>query len=224
MDLVKPVRCEQSAIQKYYAKRVRCYEHVYSVCRPSGLMNNMYRIAWFPLRRIYRYTIQYLSGRTPQCVLDVGCGTGIYSIELARSGSHITGIDSCKDMIEAADELVRSHGLNDRVSTVLADYLEWSGAATSQYDLILAIGVMDSVHDVSTYLTSFKRLAGELILTFPAKSLFSPVTEFSYRKQGFYGYSYTRPHVEELLRTAGFEIMHFQKVFPGTYWVHARRV
>lgn len=186
-------------------------------------MNRFYRIAWFPLRRIYNYTMQYLAGRSQQRILDVGCGTGIYSIELAKRGNRVTALDACKEMIDATATLVKRERLAERLETVCGDYLKWSRDTTTNYDLVLAIGVMDSVQDALTHLESFRRMAGEIILTFPARSPLSPITEFSYRRHGIVGYSYTKEQVRGLLDDAGFKIVHFDKIFPGNYWVHARR-
>ena len=36
--------------------------------------------------------------------LDVGCGTGRYSVELANNGAKVTAIDFCKPMLEVAKQ------------------------------------------------------------------------------------------------------------------------
>jgi len=214
----------QTTIQEYFAKRARCYKEAYSNEKSRGFLNSYYQIAWFPLRSIFRYTIEYLAGINPQCVLDIGCGTGVYVAALAECGIAVTGLDSCKEMIDAAESLLEHSGLNGRAQTILADYLEWSGKTEQKYDLALAIGVMDYVDDAPIYLASFKRVAREVVVTFPAKSMFSFIADFSYRQRGIRGYSYKREQIEKLLRAAGFEIIHFTKIFPSTYWVHVRRM
>jgi SAM-dependent methyltransferase len=44
-------------------------------------------------------------------VLDVGCGTGIHSIELARRGYEVLGVDLSQKMIEVAREKSRAAGV-----------------------------------------------------------------------------------------------------------------
>lgn len=126
-------------------------------------------------------------------------------------------------MIDATKSLLEQHGLGVRVQTVLADYLDWSKENRQVYDLALAIGVLDYTGDAGVYLTSFRRVAGEVIVTFPARSMFSFIADFSYRQQGIGGYFYDEPQIRDLLRESGLEIVSFSKIFPGTYWVHARR-
>lgn len=44
-------------------------------------------------------------------ILDIGCGTGRHSIELARRGYHVTGIDLSPSMVKKANELARKENL-----------------------------------------------------------------------------------------------------------------
>jgi hypothetical protein len=128
-------------------------------------------------------------------------------------------------MIDATESLLERSGLGGRVQTILADYLAWSGEAGEEYDLALAIGVLDyvNVNDAVAYLASFRRVAQEVIVTFPAKSMFSFVTGFNYRQHGICGYFYSEQQIKELLKTAGLEIVCFTKISPGPYWVHTKR-
>ena len=213
----------KKTMRDYYAKRVRCYREAYSDKRSKGLLNRFYQVGWFPLRSIYRYTVQYLKEYTPRRVLDIGCGTGVYVAALANRAFTVTGLDSCREMIDATENFLERSGLNDRARTVLADYLEWSKNIEEEYDIALAIGVMDCVGDAASYLVSFRRVAREVIVTFPVKSMFSFITDFSYRQQGMRGYFYGEQQVKDLLLAAGLEIVHFTKIPPSTYWVHARR-
>ncbi len=212
-----------TTMQDYYAKRVRCYKEAYSDEKSKGFLNRFYQIGWFPLPSIFRYTMQYLKGYMPRSILDIGCGTGVYVAALANRGFTVTGLDSCKGMIDATESLLERSGLNDRAQAVLADYLEWSRGVEEEYDIALAIGVMDCVGDADAYLASFRRVAQEVIVTFPAKSMFSFLTGFSYRQQGMKGYFYGERQVKDLFLAADFEIVHFTKIPPSTYWVHARR-
>jgi 2-polyprenyl-3-methyl-5-hydroxy-6-metoxy-1,4-benzoquinol methylase len=44
-------------------------------------------------------------------ILDIGCGTGRHSIELARRGYHITGIDLSESLLARAREKAKVHNL-----------------------------------------------------------------------------------------------------------------
>lgn len=49
-------------------------------------------------------------------VLDVGCGTGIHLVWLAKNGANVTGIDVSDKRIEMARKVVKNQGLEERVS------------------------------------------------------------------------------------------------------------
>jgi 2-polyprenyl-3-methyl-5-hydroxy-6-metoxy-1,4-benzoquinol methylase len=214
----------QNLIQKYFAKRVKCYEEAYSRTKPTGLTNTIYHLCWFPLRLIFSHTTTYLKGLEPRTVLDIGCGCGNYSVELASRGALVTALDTCAEMIAATRHRVEQSRLGDRIKTVHADYIEWSMGSAQKYDLILAIGLFDYVRDAGQYLESFRRLSDEVIMTFPSDYPLSFLAHFSYRHQGVQGYFYTRKAIEGLLKSAGMEIVSFARNFPSTFWVHARRI
>ena len=44
-------------------------------------------------------------------VLDVGCGTGNFSLKLARMGLKVTGIDISDNMLKVAENKARAEGL-----------------------------------------------------------------------------------------------------------------
>ena len=213
-----------TAIQNYFEKRVQCYLEAYSKKKPSSLTDAMYRLGWYSLRIILRRTMRYLDAIKPQSVLDIGCGCGIYSVELARRGIAVTALDTCRGMIDATENLLKQNDLQDRVATVCADYLEWSEGVVHEYDVLLAIGLFDYVPDPSAYLASFRKVAKGAIMTFPADYALSFLAEISYRHHGIQGYFYTGKQIEELLHAAGFEVLHFSKLFPSTYLVHAGRL
>ena len=45
-------------------------------------------------------------------VLDIGCGTGNFSIKLARMGCKVTGVDISAEMLKVAKDKARSQGLD----------------------------------------------------------------------------------------------------------------
>jgi 2-polyprenyl-3-methyl-5-hydroxy-6-metoxy-1,4-benzoquinol methylase len=57
------------------------------------------------------FILRELGLRPGESVLDVGCGTGRHSIELARRGILPTGIDQSEDMLRVARRLAKEAGL-----------------------------------------------------------------------------------------------------------------
>ena len=80
-------------------------------------------------------------------ILDVGCGSGLVSLELARNGYHVTGIDISKTCIEVALKALEENpyivGFGSLEYQVMP-FLEVSGT----YDIILFCGSLHHMLDV----------------------------------------------------------------------------
>lgn len=74
-------------------------------------------------------------------ILDAGCGTGRYSIELARRGYIVHGVDLSPELIEVAR---RAMGSTGGVSFAIADIF---ALPTTQYAGLLCRGVLNDVID-----------------------------------------------------------------------------
>ncbi|MBR2044068.1 MAG: class I SAM-dependent methyltransferase [Clostridia bacterium] len=66
----------------------------------------------------YASRAEYLAGlfikydKMPSLLLDVGCGTGGFSVEFAKKGVEVIGADPSYGMLTAAGEKARKHGVN----------------------------------------------------------------------------------------------------------------
>lgn len=63
---------------------------------------------------------EYLSGK-PELVLDLGCGTGRMTIELAKRGYDMTGVDYSPEMLGHAMESAESAGLDGKILWLCQD-------------------------------------------------------------------------------------------------------
>ena len=73
-------------------------------------------------------------GITPCNVLDIGCGTGSSSIELARHGYNVTAIDISSKAIDIARSKINSQRVDFKVCDILSDNLN------SVFDFAIDIG------------------------------------------------------------------------------------
>ncbi len=73
--------------------------------------------------------------------LDLGCGSGVFSVYVAKRGWDVTGVDFMPRAIEMAKE--RAKREDARVTWVNADLLEWT--APTSFDLILDSGCLHSL-------------------------------------------------------------------------------
>ena len=85
------------------------------------------------------YLTRVIGESRPARILDVGCGTAVYSRIAARADPLvlIDGIDLSESVIDAARAEVRAAGLDDRIRLHAADVRSWDPGAG--YDLILLV-------------------------------------------------------------------------------------
>jgi ubiquinone/menaquinone biosynthesis C-methylase UbiE len=74
--------------------------------------------------------------KTGERVLDIGCGTGIYMLELARRDVHVVGVDPSMEMILIAREKFRQAGLKGCFICGSAEALPFR---PERFDLALAV-------------------------------------------------------------------------------------
>lgn len=66
----------------------------------------------------------YTAGK-PELVLDLGCGTGSMTIELARRGYDMTGIDLSPEMLDVARARAEEAGVGDKMLWLCQDMTEF---------------------------------------------------------------------------------------------------
>jgi 2-polyprenyl-6-hydroxyphenyl methylase/3-demethylubiquinone-9 3-methyltransferase len=84
-------------------------------------------------------------------ILDIGCGGGILCEPLARLGADMTGVDPAQANIEAARAHAAQSGLAIDYRCSTAEALAEQG---EQFDLVLAMEVVEHVTDVALFVAS----------------------------------------------------------------------
>ena len=87
-------------------------------------------------------------GKAPELILDLGCGTGSMTLELARRGYDMTGVDYSVEMLDIARERACSQGLLDKILWLCQDMTE--------IDLYGTVDVAVSCLDCINHLTAPK--------------------------------------------------------------------
>jgi 2-polyprenyl-6-hydroxyphenyl methylase/3-demethylubiquinone-9 3-methyltransferase len=116
-----------------------------------------------PLRLRYTETAVKLSGAR---VLDVGCGGGILSESMARSGARVLGIDLSQAVLDVAE----LHALESKVSVeyqvIAAEDL--AAAQPASFELVTCMEMLEHVPDPASMLAVLARLVrpgGDVIVS-----------------------------------------------------------
>jgi SAM-dependent methyltransferase len=106
-----------------------------------------------PVQKECRTIAMWLVGRgvvPGATLLDAGCGTGRYAIELGRRGYVVRGIDASMDLLEQARRSLSEQA--SQVSFTVGDILT---LPASKYDAILCRGVLNDLVDEDARLSAF---------------------------------------------------------------------
>jgi 2-polyprenyl-6-hydroxyphenyl methylase/3-demethylubiquinone-9 3-methyltransferase len=113
--------------------------------RPLHMMNPV-RATWI-LDRI---------GQTPGIrVLDVGCGAGLLSEALAKSGCAVTGLDAAGEAIAAAEAHAQGRGLNLAYRAGSAEELVAEGQT---FPVVTALEVIEHVENPAAFVATLAQL------------------------------------------------------------------
>ncbi|HEV2744107.1 MAG TPA: class I SAM-dependent methyltransferase [Rubrobacter sp.] len=157
-------------VQRRFERDARSFDAIYRLERSPfwRLVNTTLRKAVFER---YAITFERAGDVTGKNVLDVGCGSGVYSVDFARRGARrVVGVDFSENMLALARGEAEQHRVADRCEFVQADFLDLDLEET--FDISIAMGVFDYVPDQVPFLRKMAALTtGEVIVAFPSHSL-----------------------------------------------------
>jgi len=191
-------------VQKRFERDAQSFDAIYRLERSPfwRLVNTTLRKAVFER---YAITFERAGDVTGKDVLDVGCGSGVYSVDFARRGARrVVGVDFSANMLALARREAEQHEVADKCEFVQADFLELDPDET--FDISIAMGVFDYVPDQVPFLRKMADLTtGKVIVAFPSHSLIrEPARRLRYKLAAKGDvYLYGRDDVERIASEAG---------------------
>jgi len=80
--------------------------------------------------------------------LDLGCGTGVAAVRLARLGIHVTLLDSSATMLALAERTIVEAGVSDKITVKRGDAAQLADIfQTGSFDIILCHNLLEYVDD-----------------------------------------------------------------------------
>ena len=197
-------RSHLDTVRRRFERDARSFDAIYRLERSPfwRWVNTTLRKAVFER---YTITFEQAGDVTGKKILDVGCGSGVYSVDFARRGAgRVVGVDFSGNMLGLARQEAEQHGVADRCDFIRADFLELELEET--FDVSIAMGVFDYVPDQVAFLRKMVALTtGKVIVAFPGHSLLrEPARRLRYRLSGKGEiYLYSREDVERIATEAG---------------------
>ncbi len=161
---------KENRVKTHFNKIPGKWDMIYT--RESGFFHFLDEKLRRNLFKRYELTFKYCDDLRGTKVLDIGCGTGRYSIECARRGAaKVVGIDFAQTMIDYSLKLAEKMAVRDKCQFICDDFLEFNFGES--FDVILAFGFFDYIAVPSLVFDKISQLCPQIfIASFPK---FTPV-------------------------------------------------
>ena len=203
---------EIQAQRAFWNSEADAFQRIYTH-RKSRIANTLDQIFRKDMYERYTFTIEHCEPVKDRKFLDVGCGNGMYSLELARRGAaKVIGIDIAEVMIDLCRKSSREKNLDDICTFIQTDLLDYKPETT--FDVSYGIGLFDYIRDPLPVLKRMREVSTDkAIMAFPRLWTWrAPVRKVRLARKGCDVYFYSKARIEQLLREAGFSRQEIVKV------------
>lgn len=195
---------KNTGTMSYFDRVPKQWDAFYS--NENRLMHLVNRLLRGALYQRYRLTFDHCGDLSGAVVLDIGCGTGRYSIECAKRGAkRVLGIDFAPQMIEFSKNIAAQMKVDHICEFITADFL--ASPLSESFDVVLALGFFDYIKDAGPIFEKIAKMnPRKFVASFPR---FTPIWGFQrYIRYNWIKkcpiYNYSREQLELLYRDAPF--------------------
>jgi ubiquinone/menaquinone biosynthesis C-methylase UbiE len=190
--------------RNFWNSEADAFERIYSH-EKSKLSTLLDRIFRKDMYERFLFTIKNCEPVAGRSFLDVGCGNGLYSLELAKKGARrVLGLDISPVMIGRCQQSARKEELEDRVAFMQTDLLEYE--PDDHFDVSYGIGLFDYISDPLPVLKKMRAVTRDkTIAAFPRFWTWrAPVRKVRLTLKGCPVFFYTKRKINRLMKEAGF--------------------
>jgi len=196
---------EEIKLQRnYWNRESESFDRIYSggKSKLSLILDKYFRQDMFER---FAFTLHHSEPAAGKTFLDVGCGTGLYSVELAKKGAQrVLGIDIAENMLDRCRQLAAKEHVEQVCRFAHTDLLELE--ASERFNVTIGIGLFDYISDALPVLRKMREVSTDkVIVSFPRFWTWrAPVRKLRLALRGCPVYFFTRRRIAALLKEAGF--------------------
>lgn len=196
----------------YWDKEVAAFDAIYS--HDKGFLGNLAdRLLRWDMYKRFEYTMANSEPIERRTFLDVGCGTGRYSLEYARRKARlVVGLDISTEMVKTCTERAKSLGFSGCTRFVHGHLL---GLEPDElFDVTIGIGLFDYIKDPLPVVRKMADVSRDrVIISFPTVWTWkAPVRKVRLSMGNCDVFFYTKAHVSRLMTEAGFKRFDIEKI------------
>lgn len=206
-----------SEVKTYFTDRARLFDsHYEGETAFERRFNSIFRKPMFDR---FVYTIEGIGKAAGKRVLDIGCGSGRYCVEIAKTGGHVTGIELSTEMLKMAEERVKAAGVAGKVALIEADFVTWADQQEGrQFDVAFAMGVLDYVEDAPAFIQRMGKVAKTVMVSLPKPTLVRmPLRKLRYGLRNCPVHFYRESEARRMFEKAGLTKLDIRPMGPGYF-------
>lgn len=198
--------------RNFWNNEADAFEKIYSheKSRLSAFLDRIFRKDMYDR---FIFTIENCKPIKGRTFIDVGCGNGLYSVELGKEGAaRVVGIDISPVMIQRCRQSARNENLEAVLSFLQTDLLEYE--PESDFDVSYGIGLFDYIKNPLPVLEKMREVSKDkAIMAFPRFWTWrAPVRKVRLTMKGCPVFFYTKSKINQLMGDAGFADWKITKV------------
>lgn len=210
---------ESEKVRRYFDREADRFDAIYHQEKGplQHLVDHLFRQV---IHRRFALALKWCGQVEGKTILDIGCGSGRYSIELARRGAKVVGLDFAPAMVETARQAAIAAKVENDCTFVQGNFLEW--CEPHHFDICLAIGFFDYIERPGIFLEKIQRGTSAGIFSFPVRWTLRSLTRwFRLHAHGCPVYFYTSGEIDLLLEESGCTSTALERL-SRDYLVHTR--
>jgi SAM-dependent methyltransferase len=187
----------------YFDRHIDDFDKIYRADR-SWLGNWLDKTIRASIGLRFRLAFELLGDLQGRSVLDVGCGSGRYTLKAVdRGAGKVVGLDAAPGAVRAAQKNAKALGLEDRVDFIEADFIDYE--FEDKFDILFAVGYFDYIFDPALHLEKMLQVArGCIYASFPRRwHLLTPVRKLRLALKRYAVRFYSAGQLEKLMRDLG---------------------
>jgi 2-polyprenyl-3-methyl-5-hydroxy-6-metoxy-1,4-benzoquinol methylase len=211
-------------VRNYFEREARRFDAIYEDRKPlvQRIVDKLFRAV---VVRRFQLICNLSPCAHPWSLLDVGCGSARYSVELSRAGAtRVVGIDIANEMIALAQADAQRANVADRCEFVTGRFLDYK--SSEKFDIAIATGYFDYLVDPLDDLRKMIEMcSGRIFASFPKRwELRTPIRKLRFAiAQGFVRF-YSRREIVDLFRRTGLPEERLSLIDLGRDWIAVARM
>jgi len=139
--------------------------------------------------------------------LEIGAGTGYYTLKFAAAANMVTAVDLSPAMVEHLRNKAKGQNLFN-IKVITSDFLHYNDSTT--YDWVIAVGVLEYPQDPWEFLNKLISFSNKWVLvTFPTQGIWGKTYRLTSHLRGSHVSLFTKSEIHDKYSSS---IVHLEDV------------